>query len=166
MEANFDCGIRESGVGDRAASAARGASSSPTPAARTTAAIQSDGSFSVSFATKTLAAGSYAISYSFAGGGVFLPASGSGALQVTYNPVRIVLPLGGTTPRKNTLQLAFQLLDDVLHADGHRQRDVLSLRRAYAGQKQQNRQDHAHPDPHGYESYLCRSSPIKVHGSA
>jgi hypothetical protein len=76
-----------------------------------TAAIKSDGTFSVTFATKTLAAGSYGISYSFAGGGVFLPASGSGTLQVTYNPVRIVLPLGGTTPRRNMLQLAFQLLD-------------------------------------------------------
>jgi hypothetical protein len=48
------------------------------------ATIHADGSFAATFATQALPAGSYAIAYSFAGGGAFLPAAGNGTLTVTY----------------------------------------------------------------------------------
>ena len=53
------------------------------------AAIGTGGNFSSSFATGSLAAGSYSIAYSYAGEGNFNSASGIGTLTVGYN----ILPL-------------------------------------------------------------------------
>jgi hypothetical protein len=67
-----------------------------------TATIQSDGTFSASFATSSLAVGKYTISYSYAGDANFSAASGSGSLTVAYGtkllfdytkPVHAGLPL-------------------------------------------------------------------------
>jgi hypothetical protein len=52
-----------------------------------TAAIQAGGNFSSTFATGSLAAGSYTIAYSYGGDGNFNSASGSGTLTVGYGIV-------------------------------------------------------------------------------
>jgi hypothetical protein len=69
------------------------------------AAIQAGGNFSSAFATGSLAAGSYSISYSYAGGANFNSASGSGTLQVGYGIVALydqtkVHQSGSTIPIK------------------------------------------------------------------
>jgi len=69
------------------------------------AAIQSGGNFSSSFATGSLAAGSYNITYSYAGDSNFNSASGSGTLTVGYGVVPLydqtnVHQSGSTIPIK------------------------------------------------------------------
>ena len=69
------------------------------------AAIQSGGNFSSSFATGSLAPGSYSIAYNYAGDGNFNSASGSGTLQVGYGVVALydqtkVHQSGSTIPIK------------------------------------------------------------------
>jgi hypothetical protein len=78
------------------------------------APVRADGSFSAVFATGSLPAGSYAVGYSFAGAGVFLPAGGTGTLTVTYGTA-VVGPRVPLTRAGVPLPLWVEVLD----ASGH-----------------------------------------------
>jgi hypothetical protein len=53
------------------------------------ATVRADGSFAATFTTRSLAAGAYAIAFSYAGGGSWKAATGAGTLSVTYGAVLI-----------------------------------------------------------------------------
>jgi hypothetical protein len=74
------------------------------------ATVRADGSFAATFATQALAAGSYAVSYRFAGGGLFLPAAGGGTLTVSYTAA-VVTPPVPTTRHGNPLLLLLRVSD-------------------------------------------------------
>jgi hypothetical protein len=85
-------------------------SSGSSTLATQSATIQSDGSFSSTFATASLPAGSYTVTYSYSGDTNFMPVTATSTLNVTYN-VNPQFDQGKAHQSGSTIPIKLQLTD-------------------------------------------------------